>query len=94
MDETLLLLIEKGAIAARSASDVEPAMPLFAVESHEGFDGQAQEIGDPPDFLRLKKDPSFSVTALPALLALKSLHWPQTHTDNTRHFYLSPHGDK
>jgi hypothetical protein len=49
-------------------------MPLFAVESHEGFDGQAQEIGDPPDFLRLKKDPSFSVTALPALLALKSLH--------------------
>jgi hypothetical protein len=74
MNEALLVLIEKGAEAARSASDVEPAMPLFAVESDEGLDRQAEEIGNPLDLLGLKKNAAFSITALPALLALKSLH--------------------
>jgi hypothetical protein len=64
------------------------------VESDEGLDSQAEEIGDLLDFLRLKKNPAFSITALSAFLALKSFHWPQTHTDNTRHFYLSLLRDK
>jgi hypothetical protein len=74
MDETLLILIEKCAVAGRSASDVAPAMPFFTVESDEGLDRQAEEIGDLLDFLRLKKNPAFSITALSAFLAFKSSH--------------------
>jgi len=74
MDETLLILIEKGAVAARSASDIEPAMSFFTMESDEGLDSDAEEIGDLLDFLWLKKNAAFAVTALSAFLALKSLH--------------------
>jgi hypothetical protein len=69
-------------------------MPFFTVESDKRLDGQAEEIGHLLDFLRLKKNAPFAVAAFPAFLALKSFHQPQTHTDNTRHFYLSPCGDK
>jgi hypothetical protein len=60
------------------------------VESDEGLDRQAEEIGDLLDFPRLQKNAAFAVATLSAFLALKSLHWPQTHTDNTRHFFC-PH---
>jgi hypothetical protein len=56
VDDTLLILIEKGAVSARNASDIEPAKSLFAVECDKGFDGQAEEIGNLFDFLRLKKN--------------------------------------
>jgi hypothetical protein len=96
MDETLFRLIEKGAVPAREASDIGPAMSFFAVESDEGFDCQAEEISNPLDFLRLEKNAAFAVAALPAFLAFKCFHWPQTlhrhggqaHTDNTGHSYL------
>jgi hypothetical protein len=74
MNETLLVLIEKGAEAARSASDVGKAMPFFAVESDEGLDRQAEEIGDLLDLLRLKKNAALAVATLSAFLALKSSH--------------------
>jgi hypothetical protein len=74
MDETLLILIEKGAIPTRSASDIGPAMPFFTVESDEGLDAQAEEIGNLLDFLRPKKNAPFAVAALSAFLALKSFH--------------------
>jgi len=85
MDETLLILIEKCAVAARSASDIEPAMSFLTAESDEGLGGQAEEIGDLFDFLRLKKNAAFAVTALSTFLAFKSFHpqvpdaglWPQ-----------------
>jgi hypothetical protein len=74
VDDTLLILIEKGAVSARNASDMEPAMPLFTVESNKGLDGQAEEICNLLDFLRLKRNTSFAVAALSAFLALKSFH--------------------
>lgn len=74
VDETLLFLIEKGTVSAWSASDIGPGMSLFAVESDEGLDRKAEEIGDLLDFLRLQKNAAFAVTALSAFLALKSLH--------------------
>jgi len=96
MDETLLRLIEKGAVPARDASEIGPAMSFFAVESDERFDGQAEEISNSLDFLRLKGNPSLAVAAFATFLALKCFHWTQTlhrdggqaHTDNTRHPYL------
>jgi hypothetical protein len=74
MNETLLILIEESAVAARSASDIAPAMPFSTVESDEGLDSQAEEIGDLFDFLRLQKNASFSITALSAFFALKNFH--------------------
>ena len=49
-------------------------MPLFAVESDEGLDRQAEKIGDLLDFLRLKENPAFAVATFSAFLALKSFH--------------------
>lgn len=94
MDATLLTLIEKDAVPVRCAADMEPPMPFFTVESDKRVDGQAEEVGNLLDFLRLKGNAAFAVAALSAFPALKSFHWPQTHTDNTRHFHLSPCGDK
>jgi hypothetical protein len=74
MDETLLRLIKKGAVPARDASDIGTAMSFFAVESDEGFDGQAEEIGDLLNFLRLKKNASLAVAAFATFLAFKSFH--------------------
>jgi hypothetical protein len=74
VDKTLLILIEKSAVAARGASDIEPAMSFLTVESDEGLDGQAEEIGDLFDFLGLKRNAAFAVTARSTFLALKSFH--------------------
>jgi len=74
VNETLLILIEKGAASVRSAPDIEPAMPSFTVESDKGLYGQAEEMGNLLDFLRLKNDTAFAVAALSAFLALKRLH--------------------
>jgi hypothetical protein len=74
MDETVLILIEKGAVPARSASDIGPAMSLFAVKSDKRLDRQAEEIGDLLDFLRLKENAAFAVATFSAFFALKSFH--------------------
>jgi len=74
MDETLSILIEKGAVAARSAPDVMPAMPLLTMASDKRVDGQAEEIGNLLDFLRLKNNTSLAVTARSTFLAFKSVH--------------------
>jgi hypothetical protein len=74
MNEALTIRIEERAVAVRSASDVGKAMPFFAVESDEGLDRQTEEIGNPLDLLRLKKNAAFSVATFSTFLALKSLH--------------------
>jgi hypothetical protein len=74
MDETLLILIEKGAIPARSASDVEPAMSLLTMTSDKRFHIQAEEIGNLLDFPSLKNNAALAVTARSTFLALKSVH--------------------
>jgi hypothetical protein len=74
VDETLLVTIEKGAVSARSAPDIEPVMPFFTGQSDKGLDGQAEKIGNLLDFLRPKKNAAFAVAALSAFLALKNLH--------------------
>jgi hypothetical protein len=74
VDETLMILIEKRAVPARRAPDIEPAMPFFTGQSDKGLDGQAEEICNLLDFLRLKRNTSFAVAALSAFLALKSFH--------------------
>jgi hypothetical protein len=76
MDETLQIPVEKSAVPARSASDIEPAMSFFSMKSDEGSDGQAEEMGDLLVILRLKKNAPFAVTTLAAFLALKGLHHP------------------
>jgi len=74
VDETLLVTIEKGAVSARSAPDIEPAMPFFTGQSDKGLDGQAEKISDLLDLLRRKKNTAFAVAALSAFLALEYLH--------------------
>jgi hypothetical protein len=74
VDETLLVTIEKSAVSARSAPDIEPAMPFFTGQSDKGLDGQAEEVGNLLDLLMLKKNAAFAIAALSAFLAFKNLH--------------------
>jgi hypothetical protein len=74
VDETLSITTEKHTVAVRSASDIEPAMSLFTVESDKGLAAQAEKIGNFPDFLRPKNNAAFTIAALSAFLAFKSFH--------------------